>query len=99
MRHDSTVNWAEFSRDGKWLATASYDKTGRIWDADTGLPVTGPLQHTGNVRRIAFSPDARFVVVGDGERRRELEGLAGRLGLGTRIRFIGWRRDLATIYA
>jgi glycosyltransferase involved in cell wall biosynthesis len=44
-------------------------------------------------------PEARFVVVGDGERRQELEGLADRLGLGTRIRFIGWRRDLEPVYA
>ncbi|MBI4635711.1 MAG: glycosyltransferase family 4 protein [Candidatus Rokubacteria bacterium] len=44
-------------------------------------------------------PQARFVVVGDGERRSELESLADRLGLGERARFLGWRRDLDRIYA
>jgi glycosyltransferase involved in cell wall biosynthesis len=43
-------------------------------------------------------PDARFVVVGDGERRAELEALAERLGLGGAVHFLGWRRDLPAIY-
>ncbi|MGH7331322.1 MAG: glycosyltransferase family 4 protein [Candidatus Rokuibacteriota bacterium] len=44
-------------------------------------------------------PDCRFVVVGDGERRAELETLARNLGLGERVRFLGWRKDLDRIYA
>ncbi len=44
-------------------------------------------------------PDARFLVVGDGERRTELEALVRRQGLMERVRFLGWRRDLDRIYA
>ncbi len=33
--------------------------------------------------------DARLVIIGDGERRRSLEALGGRLGLGERVRFLG----------
>jgi glycosyltransferase involved in cell wall biosynthesis len=44
-------------------------------------------------------PDAVFLVVGDGERRAELEGLAADLGLGARVRFLGWRADLDRLYA
>ena len=40
-----------------------------------------------------------FLVVGDGERRGELEALARTLGIGGAVRFLGWRKDLATIYA
>jgi glycosyltransferase involved in cell wall biosynthesis len=40
-----------------------------------------------------------FLIVGDGELRGELEAQAARLGLGANVRFLGWRRDLATIYA
>ncbi len=44
-------------------------------------------------------PEARFLVIGDGERRPALEAEAGRLGLGGRVRFLGWRRDLERVYA
>jgi glycosyltransferase involved in cell wall biosynthesis len=43
-------------------------------------------------------PDARFLVVGDGERRAELEALVDRLALGGAVHFLGWRRDLPAIY-
>jgi glycosyltransferase involved in cell wall biosynthesis len=44
-------------------------------------------------------PHAHFLVVGDGELRADLEQAAARLGLTSRVRFLGWRRDLTTIYA
>jgi glycosyltransferase involved in cell wall biosynthesis len=44
-------------------------------------------------------PDATFLVVGDGERRAALETLARELGLGARVRFLGWRADLDRLYA
>jgi glycosyltransferase involved in cell wall biosynthesis len=40
---------------------------------------------------------AHLVVVGDGEERARLVGLADRLGLGRQVHFLGWRRDLETI--
>ncbi|MEP7309676.1 MAG: glycosyltransferase family 4 protein [Acidobacteriota bacterium] len=48
---------------------------------------------------IARHPDAVILLVGDGELRTDLEAHASRLGLGSQVRFLGWRRDLATIYA
>jgi glycosyltransferase involved in cell wall biosynthesis len=51
-------------------------------------------------RRIALQhPAARFLIAGDGELRGELQGLALELGIGDRVRFLGWRRDLPAIYA
>lgn len=46
-------------------------------------------------------PGARFVVVGDGERRAELEVLASRPSHRGRVHFLGWREraDLVAVYA
>ncbi len=44
-------------------------------------------------------PAARFVIVGDGERRAELEALASHLGIAERTIFLGWRSDLDRVYA
>jgi glycosyltransferase involved in cell wall biosynthesis len=48
---------------------------------------------------VARYPDAVILLVGDGELRASLEAHAERLGLGSQVRFLGWRRDLAAIYA
>jgi len=50
-------------------------------------------------RVVEDVPATQFLVVGDGERRRELEAMAGELGLGASVRFLGWRRDLERVYA
>jgi len=43
-------------------------------------------------------PSAIFLVTGDGELRGDLENTARQLGLEGRVRFLGWRQDLPTIY-
>jgi glycosyltransferase involved in cell wall biosynthesis len=43
-------------------------------------------------------PEARLMIAGDGELRSSLEALADDLGVGERVRFAGWQRDLAAVY-
>jgi glycosyltransferase involved in cell wall biosynthesis len=50
-------------------------------------------------RIAAQEPAARFVVVGDGVFRPNLENQARELGITDRVLFTGWRRDLPRIYA
>jgi glycosyltransferase involved in cell wall biosynthesis len=50
-------------------------------------------------RVLVGEPRARFLVVGDGERRADLEALAERLGIRGAVVFLGWRRDLVSVYA
>jgi lipopolysaccharide/colanic/teichoic acid biosynthesis glycosyltransferase len=47
----------------------------------------------------AKEPGARFVVVGDGTLRSDMEAVARQLGIGERTIFTGWRRDLPRVYA
>jgi glycosyltransferase involved in cell wall biosynthesis len=46
----------------------------------------------------AERPDVSFAIVGDGERRDELEGSLPP-SIATRVTFTGWRTDLPTVYA
>ena len=41
----------------------------------------------------------RFIVIGDGELREELEAYSRRRGLSGNVMFCGWRRDLSELYA
>jgi glycosyltransferase involved in cell wall biosynthesis len=50
-------------------------------------------------RIAAQEPAARFVIVGDGVFRPNLENQARELGITDRVLFTGWRRDLPRIYA
>lgn len=49
-------------------------------------------------RTVAVHPDTIALIAGDGELRGELEAYAATLGIAGHVRFLGWRRDLATIY-
>ncbi|GAB4572801.1 MAG: glycosyltransferase [Anaerolineae bacterium] len=44
-------------------------------------------------------PNARFVIVGDGETREALQTQVAALGLGEAVIFTGWQRDLAPVYS
>jgi len=51
-----------FSPDGKLLASASYDKTVRLWDVKTRKPLGEPLTgHSSHVRSVIFSPDGKLL--------------------------------------
>jgi glycosyltransferase involved in cell wall biosynthesis len=44
-------------------------------------------------------PTCQFLLVGDGERHQELRALVGQFHLDGQVHFLGWRYDLARIYA
>ena len=50
-----------FSPDGKRLATASVDKTARLWDTATGARTRILIGHTDPVIGVAFSPDGKLL--------------------------------------
>jgi glycosyltransferase involved in cell wall biosynthesis len=48
---------------------------------------------------LRHEPRTRFLVIGDGERRAELEALVREIGIADSVAFIGWRRDMRRVYA
>ena len=60
--HQEAVNHACFDTTTKLVATASRDKTARIWKVSDGTPVTKPLRHQGEVLYVAFNNDGRRLV-------------------------------------
>jgi WD40 repeat protein len=48
-----------FSPDGKRLASASVDRTVKVWDAATGQESLTLKGHTDYVMSVAFSPDGQ----------------------------------------
>ena len=58
--HTRDVIGVAFSSDGTLLATASWDKTARLWDVATGECVR-TFTHTDAITAMAFSPDSTWV--------------------------------------
>src|SRR5579885_1098085 len=59
--HRSRVTAVTWSPDGKYLASASYDKTVRLWDAGNGNPLVLYRGHTARVNALACYPDGKYL--------------------------------------
>jgi WD40 repeat protein len=60
--HQGVVNQVSFSPDGRMIASASFDKSIKIWDAKTGKFMMTLRGHVGPVYQVSWSGDSRLVV-------------------------------------
>ena len=62
--HYKKINHIVFSPNGKHLASASEDKSLKVWDLTTGKEFRTMRGHKRGVNRLAFSPDGKALVSG-----------------------------------
>src|SRR5262249_6057365 len=57
--HTRTVHCVAFSADGQRIASASEDRTIKVWDAHAGQELLSLKGHGDGVTSVAFSPDGK----------------------------------------
>ncbi|MBI2900872.1 MAG: WD40 repeat domain-containing protein [Planctomycetes bacterium] len=62
--HDGLVYSVAFRADGKRIASASKDRTVKVWDVDTGKLLRTLSGHTDRVLSLAWSPDGHSLASG-----------------------------------
>ena len=61
-QHQEKITFMAFSPDHQVLATASKDKTVKLWDVKTGTLITAITEHGAKMTSVAFAPDGKMLV-------------------------------------
>jgi ribosome assembly protein 4 len=60
--HQQAVNHIQFSPDGRYFASASFDKKVKLWNGYSGDFISTLTGHVGAVYQVSWSSDSRFLV-------------------------------------
>ncbi|MBD2604016.1 AAA-like domain-containing protein [Scytonema hofmannii FACHB-248] len=78
--HQSLVNSASFSPDGKRIVTASWDKTAKVWDWDiSGKLIATLTGHQYAVNSVSFSADGKRIVTASYDKTAKVWDISGKL--------------------
>lgn len=66
--HREWIRSADFSPDGRLLASGADDLTVRLWDVMTAAELAQLNGHGGRIRTVSFSPDGRTLASGSEDR-------------------------------
>jgi WD40 repeat protein len=77
--HTAGVVGVAFSPDGTRIATASFDKTAKVWDVVSGREEFTLVGHTDRIYGVAFSPDGtRLATASNDKTAKVWEAASGR---------------------
>lgn len=65
--HQALINEVLFSPDARMIASASFDKSVKLWDGNSGKFITSLRGHVNSVYQIAWSADSRLLVSGSAD--------------------------------
>ncbi|CAD6190221.1 unnamed protein product [Caenorhabditis auriculariae] len=65
--HQQLVNQVVFSPDTRYIASASFDKSVKLWCGRTGKYIASLRGHVGPVYQVAWSADSRLLVSGSAD--------------------------------
>jgi uncharacterized protein YjbI with pentapeptide repeats len=68
LGHGGDVGACAWSPDGKQVVSGAYDRTLKVWDAESGKCLLTLSGHMGVVRACAWNPDGKRVVSGASDR-------------------------------
>ncbi len=82
IQHESGfIHDAQFSPDGKLVATCSSDHSLRLWETATGSSAGSPLAHSGWVFSAQFSQDGRRLLTASSDKQARIWDLATRTAI------------------
>lgn len=64
LGHQKLVNHVSFSPDGRYIASASFDTSVKLWDGATGKFIGNLRGHVGSVYQVCWSSDSRMLLSG-----------------------------------
>lgn len=98
--HKDEVSAVEFSSDGRFIATGSWDNNLILWNASDGSQIKSLSTLAGEIYTLAFSPGNRFIAFGGTEKTLWIVktddltiAAAGRFELENTVRSIDWAPD------
>lgn len=62
--HEKSITSSDFSQDGNWVVTGSYDQTARLWSIKGGHAVQIFAGHRDPITAVRLSPDGQHLLVG-----------------------------------
>jgi WD40 repeat protein len=78
QKHTGTITSLAWSPDGRYIASASGDRTVQVWDAETGAPVFSYTGHQAPVLVVAWSPKGNLLASGSVDGTVQVWGVASR---------------------